>query len=143
MHVMGCYIGFDFVMVGFLFLMIRRPPRSTRTDTLFPYTTLFRSGLDLDAVVGRQAQRRRVPVPGQQERQDAHGDKVRPVDRSEEHTSELQSLMRISYAVFCLKKKETQNHTLGHASYTEEEAQRNRSILHNLQCLPMCYQQAH
>src|SRR3546814_3381649 len=73
--------------------MIRRPPRSTRTDTLFPYTTLFRSpiardvtdcALVLDAIAG--------PDP-------------RDSTRSEEHTSELQSLMRISYAVFCLKKK--------------------------------------
>src|SRR3546814_9706714 len=77
--------------------MIRRPPRSTRTDTLFPYTTLFRS---LNGSSGQtafwfhqQANSRRTagrsPRPG----------------RSEEHTSELQSLMRISYAVFCLKKK--------------------------------------
>src|SRR3546814_6270763 len=93
--------------------MIRRPPRSTRTDTLFPYTTLFRSdatnvierpaltvitpvsmdhmdflGTDLAAVAGEKAA---IQKPG--------------VVRSEEHTSELQSLMRISYAVFCLKKK--------------------------------------
>src|SRR3546814_10050087 len=87
--------------------MIRRPPRSTRTDTLFPYTTLFRSLLDqrcVDAVGdGRHqhvglAHRRRQLVA-----------RHRPVGevqpRSEEHTSELQSLMRISYAVFCLKKK--------------------------------------
>src|SRR3546814_6621441 len=77
--------------------MIRRPPRSTRTDTLFPYTTLFRSG------------KRRVCSSRRQSRT------VRPANvgwgrafatsRSEEHTSELQSLMRISYAVFCLKKK--------------------------------------
>src|SRR3546814_3611259 len=69
--------------------MIRRPPRSTRTDTLFPYTTLFRSHRadgDQEHVV------RRPPA------QHVHR-------RSEEHTSELQSLMRISYAVFCLKKK--------------------------------------
>src|SRR3546814_3912173 len=79
--------------------MIRRPPRSTRTDTLFPYTTLFRSGHGVDvALVSSQdsnlAQRGKVPQP------------QRPVPaRSEEHTSELQSLMRISYAVFCLKKE--------------------------------------
>src|SRR3546814_1549359 len=80
--------------------MIRRPPRSTRTDTLFPYTTLFRSA--------RRHHRRRG---GGGLRQD--GKAARPRlsrgpgggERSEEHTSELQSLMRISYAVFCLKKK--------------------------------------
>src|SRR3546814_13519796 len=82
------------------FLMIRRPPRSTRTDTLFPYTTLFRSihpfdeccdaafiiKLDLFGVLMPRI-------------------RVLRSSRSEEHTSELQSLMRISYAVFCLKKK--------------------------------------
>src|SRR3546814_3375260 len=76
--------------------MIRRPPRSTRTDTLFPYTTLFRSHrpeLVLHVVEG-------VHGGGQA----ALGGRHRPC-RSEEHTSELQSLMRISYAVFCLKKK--------------------------------------
>src|SRR3546814_7781175 len=99
----------------FFFVMIRRPSRSTRTDTLFPYTTLFRSerrqvqpaerpnrtqdpGADIQHA-GAHApvellQPQRPPHPG------------RPAGlRSEEHTSELQSLMRISYAVFCLKKK--------------------------------------
>src|SRR3546814_14242795 len=76
-----------------LFLMIRRPPRSTRTDTLFPYTTLFRSADPLTAV--------REPGEAAQGRQ--HRFERQP--RSEEHTSELQSLMRISYAVFCVKKK--------------------------------------
>src|SRR3546814_6768775 len=68
--------------------MIRRPPRSTRTDTLFPYTTLFRSPQHRRRLHRRQGD----PRP-------------RHSRRSEEHTSELQSLMRISYAVFCLKKK--------------------------------------
>src|SRR3546814_4523109 len=80
--------------------MIRRPPRSTRTDTLFPYTTLFRSVCDRGhgrvRSRGRGHDRRqprsRLPVPHESL-------------RSEEHTSELQSLMRISYAVSCLKKK--------------------------------------
>src|SRR3546814_4482094 len=72
--------------------MVRRPPRSTRTDTLFPYTTLFRSGRD------RHPPQRHRTRSGSRGR-DAAG------QRSEEHTSELQSLMRISYAVFCLKKK--------------------------------------
>src|SRR3546814_7505822 len=76
----------------FFLLMIRRPPRSTRTDTLFPYTTLFRS---LVCRTARRTVQRRL---GQFRRR-------RRPDRSEEHTSELQSLMRISYAVFCLKKK--------------------------------------
>src|SRR3546814_1539297 len=127
-------------MLAVFFLMIRRPPRSTRTDTLFPYTTLFRSDhlhLDaglvdvprpggvarkvedaavaaaLDLPVERQIERA-VPVGGD-EVAAAHLAGLRcqnqrpvphhPMGRSEEHTSELQSLMRNSYAVFCLKKK--------------------------------------
>src|SRR3546814_16781643 len=95
------------------FLSIRRPPRSTRTDTLFPYTTLFRS------LVGGRAGRDRPagdPDPlsacdGRPPDGQRHGaGRARRGDpgsrRSEEHTSELQSLMRISYAVFCLKKKQ-------------------------------------
>src|SRR3546814_5908429 len=87
--------------------MIRRPPRSTRTDTLFPYTTLFRShrsrlgGFAAGAALPRC---RRAAVA-------AHRPCARcPHARSEEHTSELQSLMRISYAVFCLKKKKRKKH---------------------------------
>src|SRR3546814_6798279 len=93
--------------------MIRRPPRSTRTDTLFPYTTLFRS-----LVGARQPEYRQDETEGGEpshggigrrgrlrtftrRRREAVGEEM----RSEEHTSELQSLMRISYAVFCLKKK--------------------------------------
>src|SRR3546814_10807872 len=93
------------------FLMIRRPPRSTRTDTLFPYTTLFRSiagaVIGVDVVDGQagvlQRARRHFGVKLRQRLVDGlpRGMFV----RSEEHTSELQSLMRISYAVFCLKKK--------------------------------------
>src|SRR3546814_2522068 len=91
--------------------MIRRPPRSTRTDTLFPYTTLFRSGESGESL-GEHARgveidpRLRQPALGLTQR--AHGNANRRDGRgkrSEEHTSELQSLMRISYAVFCLKKK--------------------------------------
>src|SRR3546814_3048063 len=101
--------------------MIRRPPRSTRTDTLFPYTTLFRSGRRAE---GAAHQHRLSPAGGRDphppqicgEAQIPRGRKLRrgqpyrqaaprPKGRSEEHTSELQSLMRISYAVFCLKKK--------------------------------------
>src|SRR3546814_6860272 len=84
--------------------MIRRPPRSTRTDTLFPYTTLFRSavvGLQGDVQVTRVVEPFRCGVAEAEHRQHiGFGEQ-----RSEEHTSELQSLMRISYAVFCLKKK--------------------------------------
>src|SRR3546814_7579183 len=83
------------------FLMIRRPPRSTRTDTLFPYTTLFRSGAGDCAHALRW--QREPATAGQPQ---APPPPLRQV-RSEEHTSELQSLMRISYAVFCLKKKLT------------------------------------
>src|SRR3546814_18837099 len=93
------------------FLMIRRPPRSTRTDTLFPYTTLFRS----DVPVDREARQAFYRLNQQLRPAEGEGgvDLVAPVAgnlhirRSEEHTSELQSLMRISYAVFCLKKKKT------------------------------------
>src|SRR3546814_3411803 len=97
--------------------MLRRPPRSTRTDTLFPYTTLFRSGFGLTSgrrgrgirgsrgAVGAPAvdhgRLRRLRLGGGLRLGD------RDVARSEEHTSELQSLMRISYAVFCLKTKKT------------------------------------
>src|SRR3546814_2578201 len=108
--------------------MIRRPPRSTRTDTLFPYTTLFRSHrrsrdevvsrprhqCDPRELVGRTVEGPRVaryPPP------EAH-----TIRRSEEHTSELQSLMRISYAVFCLKKK-NQNTTK-----TRKETTNNQTI---------------
>src|SRR3546814_13618963 len=87
-------------LIVVFFLMIRRPPRSTRTDTLFPYTTLFRS-------VGAQREADNLLFAGI----------IVPMEsdicagglRSEEHTSELQSLMRISYAVFCLKKTTKQH----------------------------------
>src|SRR3546814_3014469 len=117
----------------FFFLMIRRPPRSTRTDTLFPYTTLFRSQQVASLGNARPGHRevRRAGRPGHDVVEpeaaaglqhagdfpvepclvgDVHGrvlgpDQIEVIRRSEEHTSELQSLMRISYAVFCLKKK--------------------------------------
>src|SRR3546814_8145136 len=112
--------------------MIRRPPRSTRTDTLFPYTTLFRSRAPFDLCTKRKAESviGRIVPPlvefaaqkiDDRSRRCRHGRQVRGMQqadfplqefwsplqrkRSEEHTSELQSLMRISYAVFCLKKK--------------------------------------
>src|SRR3546814_4676375 len=97
--------------------MIRRPPRSTRTDTLFPYTTLFRSRIALHqglqplgqrglAAADRDEQVEDLLAPLQPLRGIAEVPD-QPLDRSEEHTSELQSLMRISYAVFCSKKKRT------------------------------------
>src|SRR3546814_1911611 len=93
--------------------MIRRPPRSTRTDTLFPYTTLFRSQLRAGNPAGLPQQlpaRRLEGADGGGRHQPSVQRPRRPAvaqlePRSEEHTSELQSLMRISYAVFCLKKK--------------------------------------
>src|SRR3546814_3414695 len=113
--------------------MIRRPPRSTRTDTLLPYTPLFRSagiyasfqqvaadgirrgrdrrigrGVAGACVQFRAAVERRLARIEREAREPRAGDR-RSVDRSEEHTSELQSLMRISYAVFCLKKKKKKN----------------------------------
>src|SRR3546814_5027245 len=105
----------------FVFLRIRRPPRSTRTDTLFPYTTLFRSGVRFPTTLSGSRTVAGTFDPAVLSVTDAEGttlrdaltafgcapdaiaDEARP--RSEEHTSELQSLMRISYAVFCLKKK--------------------------------------
>src|SRR3546814_8140996 len=95
--------------------MIRRPPRSTRTDTLFPYTTLFRSGaapIDPELPAGHAyiLAFRKSTRPNRGRREQVTGSYRQPPPRplgirSEEHTSELQSLMRISYAVFCLKKK--------------------------------------
>src|SRR3546814_3315701 len=96
---------------GLFFLMIRRPPRSTRTDTLFPYTTLFRSQHCRAAARSwRGLALRRPPVGFGFKWIWFHGRRRSAMHaqfRSEEHTSELQSLMRISYAVFCLKKKNT------------------------------------
>src|SRR3546814_4746371 len=108
----------DFLYCIVLFVLrIRRPPRSTRTDTLFPYTTLFRSpACALPLRGGERPSRERPgmtrpasatlaspPVAGR--RPPPTPPKPPRTGRSEEHTSELQSLMRISYAVFCLKKK--------------------------------------
>src|SRR3546814_8084492 len=104
--------------------MIRRPPRSTRTDTLFPYTTLFRSAIE------RLSQQHRTHTL------DIHhlvGEAVahHPVrSRSEEHTSELQSLMRISYAVFCLKKKNKKDENQEYETNvpSTESVEHNRKI---------------
>src|SRR3546814_2833541 len=102
-----------YVLLFIFFLMIRRPPRSTRTDTLFPYTTLFRSDHDDEqrALGEILLHRRNRPFDErgaiiERLRDNTLRQSTRRFDeaRSEEHTSELQSLMRISYAVFCLKK---------------------------------------
>src|SRR3546814_4767558 len=101
----------SFVVSSFFFLMIRRPPRSTRTDTLFPYTTLFRSVvlvmhlLGLQLILRHDADGERHILQLFRTTPRGHDDLAL---RSEEHTSELQSLMRISYAVFCLKKTKKQ-----------------------------------
>src|SRR3546814_1349211 len=99
--------------------MLRRPPRSTRTDTLFPYTPLFRSAVAVvlagNVAGNHRRQNQRAGEAGQGPVAQAgkpighpsHTDSRFGPSRSEEHTSELQSLMRISYAVFCLKKKKT------------------------------------
>src|SRR3546814_6445766 len=98
--------------------MIRRPPRSTRTDTLFPYTTLFRS-VPAPGDTGRHCRCAWRSSPAERASTTADSGtstnpaaSARGIQRSEEHTSELQSLMRISYAVFCLKKKNTITHLL-------------------------------
>src|SRR3546814_3409981 len=94
--------------------MIRRPPRSTRTDTLFPYTTLFRSmrdQLDPLAAINRELDQNADLLRMTNEQAEVQS-------RSEEHTSELQSLMRISYAVFCLKKKKKTITNTSQTNYT-------------------------
>src|SRR3546814_7595012 len=102
--------------------MIRRPPRSTRTDTLFPYTTLFRSP---PAAGGMLAFCRDAAVLGSAEALKAapRGGSMACSMRSEEHTSELQSLMRISYAVFCLKKKKD----IKKSSHTRKKSSTNNT----------------
>src|SRR3546814_1990344 len=123
--------------------MIRRPPRSTRTDTLFPYTTRFRSRPPFTLRFGgglamaddttrrvRPGSRRPIGGGGWTERQTGGVPPQNGTDtRSEEHTSELQSLMRISYAVFCLKKKTQHNDNI----YTHQAtaARSKTDITHN------------
>src|SRR3546814_3784485 len=118
----------DAILSYIIFFIIPRPPRSTRTDTLFPYTTLFRSHqMPLTAACG-DARCRYPNLPAMPAATRRPAETLRywsslqknwapAVARSEEHTSELQSLMRISYAVFCLKKKnKTQHKYLTHIS---------------------------
>src|SRR3546814_1768218 len=133
-----CLLVLLLYYLGFVFLMIRRPPRSTRTDTRFPYTTLFRSTAfaspaagSVPSNVGRcRTRRHRSPprrwvlasrglpkTPFARRSKAASSSDCRCATaasaiRSEEHTSELQSLMRISYAVFCLKKKKKRLHII-------------------------------
>src|SRR3546814_9675263 len=112
-------------VLDFFFLMIRRPPRSTRTDTLFPYTTLFRSPGHGRAVhvLQRAGKQDHQPLDDDDHVARDHRDLEGKLGaaRSEEHTSELQSLMRISYAVFCLKKKKTKNNTQQTNNHTKIE----------------------
>src|SRR3546814_6091630 len=114
----------------FFFLMIRRPPRSTRTDTLFPYTTLFRSGPGSPVAgspAGGLAHRPRAnPRSPLRPRRCGTASRSRRI-RSEEHTSELQSLMRISYAVFCLKKKNERTQHNQHDYNNKSKQQMSRS----------------
>src|SRR3546814_1134825 len=117
--------------------MIRRPPRSTRTDTLFPYTTLFRSSRSSPAGDSEDAERvldggvavecrslgqRRLVEVVAQRGPEIQAEVVQRDLRSEEHTSELQSLMRISYAVFCLKKKNYKDNMRKHCTTTKHLA---------------------
>src|SRR3546814_4717737 len=120
--------------------MIRRPPRSTRTDTLFPYTTLFRSGSENDL-------RRATPLLNLIAQRIFHvaddaGMASLMKVRSEEHTSELQSLMRISYAVFCLKKKtdstQDQNSQLRNSTHYHPD-----HILYSHHSHTICLQMSH
>src|SRR3546814_6437735 len=99
--------------------MIRRPPRSTRTDTLFPYTTLFRSVLIAERLGVTPAESIPCGValgipPNRSARTLSRWVETALEQRSEEHTSELQSLMRISYAVFCLKQKKNKQYNTNH-----------------------------
>src|SRR3546814_6519559 len=116
--------------------MIRRPPRSTRTDTLFPYTTLFRSNIAEQHSVRRTRDRtdprcNRLFRQGPQRGEDVGS----YVHRSEEHTSELQSLMRISYAVFCLKKKKTHTTLTLKTQYQISKTTTYYSITHDTEQL--------
>src|SRR3546814_1662787 len=112
--------------------MIRRPPRSTRTDTLFPYTTLFRSELltELDRIGVPAGRVRTISEVYEWEQTRSQGllvdvdhSTLGNITRSEEHTSELQSLMRISYAVFCLKQQTTNQykHNNNTTNYTQHK----------------------
>src|SRR3546814_6302582 len=119
---MDSVFWFSAVFSLIFFLRIRRPPRSTRTDTLFPYTTLFRSMASSRVIRAAGIGNSSIVMPGLVPGIHADG---APSARSEEHTSELQSLMRISYAVFCLKKKKNRNekHKLIHLHTSQQDGQ--------------------
>src|SRR3546814_10296910 len=123
------------------FLMRRRPPRSTRTDTLFPYTTLFRSQGDPGRRDGgadeldQLAEERHGPGADAREAPACRGLWSRSgrslfQERSEEHTSELQSLMRISYAVFCLKKKINKQQSRQYTTQTQHRCAASETRQH-------------
>src|SRR3546814_2367572 len=118
-----CFVGVLFIF----FLRILRPPRSTRTDTLFPYATLFRSLAVVTIHLEAAGNINRMLAANARERGRRDAGARRAVaggagrQRSEEHTSELQSLMRTSYAVFCLKKKNT--HIRVHEQNTNQSLQ--------------------
>src|SRR3546814_3708764 len=133
-----CYscLAVHFVCWCFFLLMILRPPRSTRTDTLFPYTELFRSTLrktgergwgEFDFPVGKSTLSHHMKVLREAGVIHHRKEGTRCWVRSEEHTSELQSLMRISYAVFCLKKKKKKHqhlqYTMSHSTLKTHELQ--------------------
>src|SRR3546814_8097122 len=131
---------FRFIFV--FFLMIRRPPRSTRTDTLFPYTTLFRSfpaHYCMHRCLHRRFLEMRIGYGSRRSRCADCALSSGRMARSEEHTSELQSLMRISYAVFCLKKKNTQTHNnyTRNAATSTQKTTNYEYIQHNTQRNPI------
>src|SRR3546814_5729053 len=107
-------------VVAYFFLMIRRPPRSTRTDTLFPYTTLFRS-ICCYCIV----QKNFTPRIGAKE--------CTWTSRSEEHTSELQSLMRISYAVLCLEQNKIQTTSADITNFQENKTEHPFIIISSIE----------
>src|SRR3546814_3682316 len=109
--------------------MILRPPISTHTDTLFPYTTLFRSGRVRRGRFGARAESGCCTLPAGSASQRPAWRCPESPRRSEEHTSELQSLMRNSYAVFCLKKNKKQRiHTIGHVEEGKLRAEQSSEV---------------
>src|SRR3546814_6027896 len=108
--------------------MIRRPPRSTRTDTLFPYTTLFRSPEEVPLNLGHSRILNHRLLVWRGRRPASWGSRANRL-RSEEHTSELQSLMRISYAVFCLKKKKNNQHIIKIVKHKQQVTNKPVDIL--------------
>src|SRR3546814_7751870 len=132
--VRAVWYSIDYCCILIFFLMIRRPPRSTRTDTPFP----TRRSSDLEQLRDHQVGRRVVDRHAEED--DALPQQARP-DRSEEHTSELQSLMRISYAVFRLKKKRTKQLKLqpqinNTHIITQQQHNKPRVFIHNNYKIP-------